>query len=270
MRRVVFTPKGGVGKSSITCNLAAISAQRGLRTLVVDLDTQCNATEYLLRRPADELRDTVADLFEQSLSINFLSKRAPDAFVHATPYPNLSVMPSSHGLDFLESKLEARQKVYKLREALKELGRSFDRVYLDTPPAVSFYTRSALIAAERCLVPFDCDSFSQKAVYQVVETIAELREDHNPGLAMEGIVVNSFQPQAKLPRQLMDALVAEGLPVLPTYLSASVKMRESHSESTPLVHFAPTHKLTLQFLELHDILEGRKPRTPAGRESAAV
>src|SRR5690606_35014378 len=94
MRRVIFTPKGGVGKSSITCNLAAVSASRGLRTLVVDLDIQGNATEYLLDRKVGELRDTVEDLFEQSLSLNLLGKRAPESYVHASRFPNLSVMPA--------------------------------------------------------------------------------------------------------------------------------------------------------------------------------
>src|SRR5690606_32621123 len=68
MRRVVFTQKGGVGKSSIACNLAAISAARGLRTLVVDLDPQGNASEYLLDARAAGLSHTVQDFFEQTLS----------------------------------------------------------------------------------------------------------------------------------------------------------------------------------------------------------
>ncbi len=258
MRRVIFTQKGGVGKSSIACNLAAISAQQGLRTLVLDLDVQGNATQYLLRKPASELRDTVEDLFEQSLSINFLTKKGPESYVHPTRFTNLSIIPAGAGLDYLAGKLEARQKIYKLREALKALGRSFDRIYIDTPPAINFYTRSALIAAERCLVPFDCDSFSRQALYQVLETIAELKEDHTPSLAVEGIVVNQFQPQAKLPRRLMEELLGEGLPVLPCYLGASVKMRESHDLHEPLVHLAPTHKLTLQYVELYDTIEGRR------------
>ena len=69
MRRVVFNQKGGVGKSSITCNLAAISAARGKRTLVVDLDPQGNSTHYLLGRPAGELKDTIADYLEQTVSV---------------------------------------------------------------------------------------------------------------------------------------------------------------------------------------------------------
>ena len=67
MRYVVFNQKGGVGKSTITCNLAAISASQGLRTLVIDLDPQGNSTRYLLGAGADEARDTAAELFDQTL-----------------------------------------------------------------------------------------------------------------------------------------------------------------------------------------------------------
>ncbi len=255
MRRVVFNQKGGVGKSSITCNLAAISASRGRRTLVVDLDPQGNSTHYLLGRPASELKDTVADLLEQTVAFTVFNRR-PDEFVHATPYDNLFVLPSSPELDFLERKLEAKHKIYKLREALKKLGENFDDIYIDTAPALNFYSRSALIAAERCLIPFDCDDFSRQALYGILGEIRDLQEDHNPDLQVEGIVANQFQPRASLPRQLVRELTEEGLPMLPVRLSGSVKMKESHQASQPLVYFAPKHPLTLQFLDLFRVLEG--------------
>ena len=72
---------------------------------------------------------------------------------------------------------------------------------------------------------------------------------------VEGIVVNQFQARASLPQQMLDELIAEGLPVLPVYLSSSVKMRESLQASQPLVYFDPRHKLTQQFVELHDFLD---------------
>jgi chromosome partitioning protein len=74
-------------------------------------------------------------------------------------------------------------------------------------------------------------------------------------LHVEGIVVNQFMARANLPRRLVDELCHEGLPVLKTRLSTSVKMRESHEQATPLVHFAPRHKLTEQFLALYEELE---------------
>ncbi|PXB79290.1 cobalamin biosynthesis protein CobQ, partial [Pseudomonas aeruginosa] len=114
---------------------------------------------------------------------------------------------------------------------------------------------SALIAADRCLIPFDCDSFSRQALYGLLQEIEELRDDHNEDLQVEGIVVNQFQPRASLPQQLLDELVAEELPVLPVYLMSSVKMRESHQACTPLIFLEPRHKLTQQFVELHGLLE---------------
>ena len=125
MRRVVFTQKGGVGKSSIACNLAAISASQGLRTLVIDLDTQGNASEYLLGQPVSELSDTIEEFFEQSLAIKFLSKKSPSSYVHRTRYENLSVIPAGAGLDFLISKLEAKQKMDEMNMDEEEMERTY-------------------------------------------------------------------------------------------------------------------------------------------------
>ncbi|MGM0449995.1 MAG: ParA family protein [Pseudomonadota bacterium] len=255
MRRVVFNQKGGVGKSSIVSNLAAISASRGVRTLVVDLDPQGNSTQYLLGQPADELKDTVADLLEQSIAFR-ISSRRPEEFVHASAFSNLHVLPSSPELDYLERKLEAKHKIYKLRDHLSRLSELYDAIYIDTAPALNFYTRSALIAAQRCLIPFDCDDFSRQALYSIMGEIQELQEDHNPDLVIEGIIANQFQSQASLPRRLVQELIDEGLPVLPVRLPSSVKMKESHQAGRPLIHMAPKHNLTARFQDLYGLLNG--------------
>ncbi|MEY2891563.1 MAG: ParA family protein [Pseudomonadota bacterium] len=251
MRQVVFNQKGGVGKSTITCNLAAISAHQGLRTLVIDLDPQGNSTRYLLGDAADDERDTVAGFFEQTLKFVARPRDIID-FCSETPFENLSLLPSSPELDDMQDKLVSRHKIYKLREALAELD--FDRIYIDTPPALNFYTRSALIAAEGCLIPFDCDDFSRRALYAVLQNVQEVQADHNPELRIDGIVVNQFQPRAKLPQRLVDELIAEGLPVLQPYLGSSVKVRESHDLARPMIHLDPRHKLTQDFVALHDAL----------------
>jgi len=157
-------------------------------------------------------------------------------------------------LEELQGKLESRHKIYKLREALAELDGDYDRIYIDTPPALNFYTRSALIAAQGCLIPFDCDDFSRRALYALLENVQEIQADHNADLKVEGIVVNQFQPRANLPLKLVQELIDEGLPVLQPYLSASVKIRESHQQATPMIHLDARHKLTLDFVSLHDTL----------------
>jgi chromosome partitioning protein len=253
MPLVVFNQKGGVGKSTITCNLAAISASQGLRTLVIDLDQQGNSTRYLLGAQATADQPSVASFFDQTLSFSFRPVPATD-FVVETPFENLHLLAASDRLDELQVKLESRHKIYKLREGLEQLATHFDRIYIDTPPALNFYTRSALMGASGCLIPFDCDDFSRQALYALLQNVEEIRADHNPQLAIKGIVVNQFQPRANLPQRLVQELVDEGLPVLQPYLPSSIKVRESHQLARPMVYLDAKHKLTQALVALHDKL----------------
>jgi chromosome partitioning protein len=258
MKRVVFNQKGGVGKTSITCNLASISAAMGYRTLVVDLDVQGNTTHYLVGEidaeafPAEA--QGVAGLYRQTVGTRKMRKN-PDSFVWETPYENLFLMPSSPVLSEMEKELESRYKIYKLRDALNKLASEYDRVYIDTPPSLNFYSRSALIAADTVLIPFDCDTFARQSLYALLDNIGELQEDHNPELEVEGIIINQFNSQARLPAELVAELENDGLPVFQSYLNSSVKMKESHRAHRPLIDLAPSHKLTGQFLALHGELE---------------
>ncbi len=258
MRRVIFNQKGGVGKSTITCNLAAISAAEGKSTLVVDLDIQGNSTHYLLGGRIEDPEETLAKFFRDTLSINPFAKNQKASareLIQDTPYPNLYLLASHPDMEELQTRLESRHKIYKLREALEQLN-DFDHIYIDTPPILNFFSRSALIAAQRCLIPFDCDAFSRDALYKLLEAIAEIRVDHNENLIVEGVVVNQFQSRARLPQRLVEELSAEGHPVLKTRISPSVKVRESHSQAQPLIHYAPDHKLTEEFRNLYRELHG--------------
>lgn len=253
MRRVVFNQKGGVGKSSIASNLAAISAARGLRTLLIDLDPQCNSTQYLLGRDFQTGERDIGIFFAESLTFKLRNHRTLADFITPSRYDNLHVIAANPELGEIMSQLEAKHKIYKLRDALARI-RDYDAIYIDTPPAYNFYTLSALIAADTCLIPFDCDEFSRQALYNLIENVEETRQDHNEALLVEGIVVNQFQPRASLPNRIVDELKEEGLPILDTYISSSVKMRESHDVGVPLIYMAPKHKLTQEFVELFELL----------------
>ncbi len=219
----------------------------------MDLDPQGNSSRYLLGDTASDDTAGAAEFFESTLKFS-LRPQATSDFIVETPWENLHLMPASPTLDELHGKLESRYKIYKLRDALAALADDYDAIWIDTPPALNFYTRSALIAADACLIPFDCDDFSRRALYGLLETVKEIQADHNAELQVEGIVVNQFQPRASLPQRTVQELIDEGLPVLQPYLSASVKIKESHEQARPMIHLDPRHKVTQEFVALFGAL----------------
>ena len=158
--------------------------------MLVDLDPQGNSTHYLLGRPGKEIFPNGFDCFNDWLL--FTSRvGGPRACIHSSPFSGLDVLPSHPDLEELQAKLEMRYKMFKLRELLLSLS-EYDEIFLDTPPAWNFYTRSALIPSERCLLPFDCDAFSRQALYTLLQQVREISSDHNPQLEVDGIVANQI------------------------------------------------------------------------------
>lgn len=268
MKRAVFNQKGGVGKTSITCNLAAAFAKAGRKVLVVDLDSQANSSQYLLGSRLASCPSTVADFFASTLSFRLFQESLMDT-IYDTDYPGLHIIPADDSLKELQPKLEGRYKIFKLSEAIDVAidKLRFDDVFFDTPPALNFYSMSSLLAADRVLIPFDCDAFSEDAIQQVMNAVAEVASDHRPQLKVEGIIVNHYQSQAKLPKAAIERLSSQGLPVLEPYLSSSILMRESHSAGVPLAFFKPSHKLSQEYADLAARLVGGE--APLDKSGAA-
>lgn len=256
MIRVIFNRKGGVGKSTITCNLAAIAANQGKKVVVVDLDPQGNSTAYLGHDGKDD-KIGITEFFVSQVSYEYRDFK-PEDYVRKTDFENLGVISSNYNLVDLEQKLVARHKIYKLRDFLHTLLENYDEVYIDTPPALNFFSLSALIAADRCLIPYDCDVFSREALFELLLSLEEVKEDHNPELEVEGIVVNQFQARARLPQAAVDELKEKNLRVLEPYISTSIKIRESHDLAKPMIFSHPRHKITAEFVALHNTLNGVK------------
>ena len=111
MIRVVFNRKGGVGKSSIACNLAAVAASQGKKSLVIDLDPQANSTSYLGHDGKDDVVG-IAEFFESCIAYKYRDFK-PQDFVRETPFENLFLVSANRSLIDHEQKLESRHKIYK-------------------------------------------------------------------------------------------------------------------------------------------------------------
>jgi chromosome partitioning protein len=123
----------------------------------------------------------------------------------------------------------------------------FDRIYLDTPPAINFFSRSKLIAAGNTVAPFDCDRFSKQALYKLTETVEEIKIGHSPESVLEAMVPNQVPSHTKLPKQSIENLKADSLPVTQTTLSSSVVMRDSHERAKVLGYLHRKHCLAEEF-----------------------
>ena len=266
MIRTIFNGKGGVGKSTITCNLAAVSAANGFKTLVIDLDSQGNSTAYL-GHDGDDDNVGIPEFFMSQVTSKYKKLQADD-FVRPTEFDNLELISANSDLDDLKYKLEARHKIYKLKALIDDLTLSFDHIFIDTPPALNFYSLSALIATDTILIPFDCDVFSRKALFDLMESIDEIKADHNDDLVVEGVIVNQFQPRAKLPTIAVQELREHGIPLLTPYLSSTIKIRESHAACKPMPFYLPGHKVTQEFKQLFEALESSSNQTEKTLESA--
>ena len=259
--RVVFNQKGGVGKTTLAVNLAAAAASRGKRTLLVDSDPQGNSTSHLLGEQGVPER-TLADFYESCLGLNLFRQSLLEYVTTKTCVDNLHLVASDRDLEDLRNKLENKYKIQKLRDGLRNTP--YEHVYFDPPPANDFFSMACLIAAHEIIIPVDCDAFSVRAAREISDIIEEVRQDHNPNLKVLGIVVNQYQKGTKHAASIVNDLTALGFHIFEPYIPSSVKIRESHSESLPVVVGHPEHAVAQALLELFDNIESRSLEMSGG------
>jgi cellulose biosynthesis protein BcsQ len=190
----VLSLKGGVGKTTVVLGLASAAMRRGVRTLVVDLDPQCNATAALEPDETDKgLSDVLADLDPEVLR----AAVAPSAWGEEVDVLVGSEDAEIHnGQDDGEPLARLTRALSELDELIAEGELPYQLVLLDCPPSLGRLTRSALVAANRALLVTEPTIFAVSGVQRAFEAVQVERDKNNPDLQPLGVVVNRVRPRS--------------------------------------------------------------------------
>jgi chromosome partitioning protein len=231
----VVNQKGGVGKSTTALNLSAVLARRGRRVLLVDLDPQGNATSGL-GIPKDRLRSSVYDVLLRRLPLR--------AVLLPTAVEGLEVAPSTVELAGAEVELASEEdRAERLREALEGLRDRYDLVVVDCPPSLGLLTLNALVAADRALLPIQCEYYALEGLSLLLRTLDLVRGSLNPRLRMGGVVLTMYDPRTNLSEQVAREVRAFfGAEVFRTVIPRTVRLAEAPSYGQPIFLYDPNSR----------------------------
>jgi chromosome partitioning protein len=224
MSRVIAiaNQKGGVGKTTTCVNLAASLAATKRRVLMIDLDPQGNAT---MGSGIDK-----AALEQSSYDVLVGGCPLADAVI-ASPQGEYRVLPANQELAAAEVELLGlNRREFHLRDALAPAAADYDYVLIDCPPSLNMLTVNALCAADRVLIPMQCEYFALEGLSALVDTIEKIRESANPKLEIHGILRTMFDPRNNLANEVSAQLEQHfGDRVYRTVIPRNIRLAEAPS-----------------------------------------
>lgn len=187
----IANQKGGVGKTSCVTHLAAaLAAQHGKKTILIDMDGQCNATAALLARGAPPTR-TIKDVLWHAIPVD-------DVMVQAPYDAPLYLVAGSPELAFYEKQISPTQWDDLVQDSrltlLGGIPDDVDMVLIDTPPTLGLWLNAALGASDGCVVVAEPNAFSVAGLSQLLSTIERVKETVNPSLDLTGLILNKVRP----------------------------------------------------------------------------
>lgn len=227
--------KGGVGKTTTVVNLASVLSLGGIRTLVVDLDPQGNATSgFGIDRNA-----VGASIYDA-----IVGDESVDAMLITEPSAGVAVIPAAIALAGAEIELaglDARER--RLQRLLAPIKDRFDIIFVDCPPSLGLLTVNALTAADAVLVPLQCEYYALEGSSQLLATIDLVRDHLHPALELDGVVLTMFDARTRLSADVeAEARRHLGSAVYQAVIPRSVRLSEAPSHGRPITSYAPTSR----------------------------
>jgi len=239
----ICNQKGGVGKTTTAVNLGAYLAAQGKYVLLVDLDSQANATMGL----GMEVHPTAQNVYH-----SLVSDANPEPIVRKTPMFGFDILPAAQSLAGATVELVGMQeREFRLKRALNHLRNNYDYVLIDCPPSLGLLTINALAAADRVLIPVQCEYYALEGLGQLMRTIELVRGSINSDLSVLGVVLTMHDKRNQLSRQVVNEVI-KNFPgrVFETPVPRVIAVAEAPSFGKTILQHDPASKAAFAYHRL--------------------